>query len=67
MTVCAKEDWGWADPNDGGWRPYALPNGGSKSVLLEWCRCGKKRRGPRGGVCGECTGAIPRAKPKEPR
>lgn len=39
-------------------RPMALPGGGIGLVRLRECACGN-RRGPNGGVCGRCGGAIP--------
>lgn len=45
-------------------RPLLLPdNKGVKYVLLEECRC-SNRRGPAGGVCGNCGNAIPSEKEK---
>jgi hypothetical protein len=41
-------------------RPYMLPSGTETFKHLELCRCvEKERRGPQGGVCGKCGGAIP--------
>ena len=41
-------------------RPYALPGGRHIMVLIHGCRCSEReRRGPDGGVCGACGGAIP--------
>ncbi len=43
-------------------RPRALPSGGHDMVLIHGCRCAEgERRGPDGGVCGACGGAIPNA------
>ena len=38
-------------------RPYALPSGGYREVLVQACEC-DVQRGPQGGVCGACRGAI---------
>jgi len=41
-------------------RPYLTQDGMVKMVDADWCRCGpQKGRGPLGGVCGRCGGAIP--------
>ena len=39
-------------------RPYRLPGGAVAQRWLPVCRCGPPRRGPAGGVCGRCGGAI---------
>ena len=42
-------------------RPYEYLDGDVrrvKTVLLPVCKC-EDRRGPSGGVCGNCNGAIP--------
>jgi hypothetical protein len=36
-----------------------MTRGGVKWQMLQWCKCGDKRRGPVGGVCGRCAQAIP--------
>jgi hypothetical protein len=43
---------------DGGYRKKLLPGGKLVHVHLEFCKCRDKQRGPRGGVCGNCAGAI---------
>lgn len=40
-------------------RPKLLPGGVEAAVPIPGCRCGAARRGPDGGVCGVCGGAIP--------
>jgi len=40
------------------YRPLMLPNRMRKFVLVGWCKC-DSRRGPLGGVCGNCGDAIP--------
>jgi hypothetical protein len=40
------------------YRPRALQDGGERLELVPWCKC-SQRRGPRGGVCGNCGEAIP--------
>lgn len=42
-------------------RPYQMPDGSARMVAVRDCRCGPERRGPAGGVCGACGGAIPDA------
>lgn len=39
-------------------RPLKLQNGTVEMALLDACEC-HDRRGPSGGVCGNCGGAIP--------
>jgi hypothetical protein len=39
-------------------RPYLRPDGKMDWVRLPICRC-NGRRGPLGGVCGNCGNAIP--------
>lgn len=39
------------------YRPFIFPNGRRGLVSIEWCTC-LNRRGPRGGVCGNCGCAI---------
>jgi len=42
------------------YRPYMNPNKGRTLVMIHWCKCRpEQRRGPKGGVCGCCGGAIP--------
>lgn len=48
------------DPRDYGWRSVALPGGGQETHLLPFCKCIYLARGPEGGVCGNCGGAIRR-------
>jgi hypothetical protein len=45
-------------------RPLLLPNGTTDYTPLRVCDCGDERRGPAGGVCGNCGGAIPDAEGK---
>jgi hypothetical protein len=41
-------------------RPYQLPDGKVTYVVLHDCECSaEERRGPAGGCCGKCGGAIP--------
>ncbi len=40
-------------------RPHIYHSGNRGSKLINVCECGKERRGPEGGVCGKCGGAIP--------
>ena len=40
-------------------RPLERPDGTVTHVTLPPCRCDEERRGPEGGVCGRCGGAIP--------
>lgn len=40
------------------WIDHTLPEA-NKTRGLEVCKCGSKRRGPMGGVCGNCGQAIP--------
>lgn len=49
-----------ARPNEDVWlqRPKAMPDGTTAQVSLPLCKCGN-RRGPDGGVCCNCAGAIP--------
>jgi hypothetical protein len=42
-------------------RPYLKPDGSVRDVYLPACKCGEARRGPSGGVCGNCGDAIPDA------
>lgn len=39
-------------------RNRLLPNGDIKSIKVPVCEC-VSPRGPKGGVCGACSGAIP--------
>lgn len=39
-------------------RLRALPGGGTDTECVQGCECGE-RRGPAGGVCGNCGCAIP--------
>lgn len=40
-------------------RPYQLPNGKKEMRAIPDCECTlASRRGPDGGVCGACGGAI---------
>lgn len=39
-------------------RPYLKPDKTIVSMPLERCLCGEKKRGPLGGVCEVCGGAI---------
>ena len=49
------------DRDEGGWRKHVLPGGRIELVRVPWCRCTRtERRGPLGGVCGACGGAIPK-------
>lgn len=41
-------------------RPKFKQDGSIEYVSLQLCDCGVGRRGPSGGVCGRCGGAIPR-------
>jgi hypothetical protein len=41
-------------------RPRVLPSGKIRYVLVSECECrAEERRGPPGGCCGQCAGAIP--------
>lgn len=40
-------------------RPHHNPDGSVNMLHLPECVCGQDRRGPAGGVCGNCGGAIP--------
>jgi len=39
-------------------RPLLLPSGQTVWIPVPACTC-EDRRGPAGGVCGNCSGAIP--------
>jgi hypothetical protein len=40
-------------------RRYKEENGTTSWRRLPICECGEAQRGPAGGVCGNCAGAIP--------
>lgn len=40
-------------------RLLKLPDGGLKTIMTGVCECMALARGPLGGVCGACNGAIP--------
>ena len=46
-------------------RPSLLPDGTIRWIELPVCHCAD-RRGPAGGVCGNCGNAIPEAEEPQP-
>jgi hypothetical protein len=47
-------------------RPYETHEGDVVAKQLDLCRCdAARRRGPEGGVCGQCNGAIPNVLERE--